>query len=187
MIYSYSSLRKQLVPCRGSQCVRRRAGLSLLEVLLAIAILGGSLAVLGQLVQIGSRSAVAVRDLTQAQLLCENKLAEISAGVALPEPVVQEQAEESSEWLYSVETTQVDDLGLLSVTVRVEQDPKLVARPLFFSLTRWMVDPAVDAAAVEEQAAADAAAAESAASTATTPSQPPAFQSGSPMGGSNAP
>jgi hypothetical protein len=60
--------------------------LSLLEVILAIAILGGSLAVIGQLINIGARNAISARDLTTAQLYCESKLAEVSAGIELPEP-----------------------------------------------------------------------------------------------------
>ena len=142
---------------RSSQ--RRRQGLSLLEVMLAVAILGGALAALGQLVRIGARSSATIRDLTQGQLLCENRLAEIAAGVVPPEPIMQEPAEETSEWLISVDVQPVDDLGLLGVTVLVEQDPNLVARPASVQLTRWMVDPAVDQAAVEEQAARDEAAA----------------------------
>jgi len=126
--------------------------------MLAIAILGGALAVLGQLVRIGARSSATVRDLTQAQLLCENKLAEIAAGVVPPEAVSQEVAEETGEWLVSVDVQPVDDLGLLGVTVLVEQDPDFAARPTSIQLTRWMVDPAVDQAAAEEQAARDEAA-----------------------------
>ena len=127
--------------------------------MLAIAILGGALATLGQLVRIGARSSATVRDLTQGQLLCENKLAEIAAGVVPPEAVSQEVAEETGEWLVSVDVQPVDDLGLLGVTVLVEQDPDYAARPVSVQLTRWMVDPAVDQAAAEEHAARDEAAA----------------------------
>ena len=105
-------------PIRFARDRRRCRGLSLLEVMLAIAILGGALATLGQLVRIGARSSATVRDLTQGQLLCENKLAEIAAGVVLPEPITQEPAEETGEWLVSVSVEAVDDLGLLGVTVR---------------------------------------------------------------------
>jgi prepilin-type N-terminal cleavage/methylation domain-containing protein len=150
---------------------RQRRGLSLLEVMLAIAILGGALATLGQLVRIGARSSVAVRDLTQGQLLCENKLAEIAAGVVPPEPVSREPAEETGEWLLSVDVQPVDDLGLLGVTVLVEQDPEQISRPSSVQLTRWMVDPAVDQAAAEEQAARDQAAAEAAAADKTAAGQ----------------
>ncbi len=42
---------------RGASWNRRRRAFSLLEVILAIAILGGSMAVLGELVRVGTRSA----------------------------------------------------------------------------------------------------------------------------------
>jgi len=150
-------MRKQ-VSFRSAYAPRWRRGISLLEVMLAIAILGGALAVLGELVRIGARSSAAVRDLTQAQLLCENKLAEIAAGVVPPEPIAGEMAEETGEWLVSVDVQPVDELGLLGVTVLVEQDPNFAARPVSYQLSRWMVDPAVDQLAAEEQAARDEAA-----------------------------
>ena len=58
-----------------SSCQVRR-GLSLLEVMLAIAILGGSIAVIGELIRVGTISAAKTRDLTTAQILCESTLAE---------------------------------------------------------------------------------------------------------------
>ena len=54
-----------------------RGGFSLLEVILALAILIGILAVLSELVGLGVRNARVARAMTQAQLLCESKLAEI--------------------------------------------------------------------------------------------------------------
>jgi prepilin-type N-terminal cleavage/methylation domain-containing protein len=70
------------VPFSGRR--RRNAGLSLLEVILAIAILGGCIAVIGELVRLGARQAEEARELTTAQLLCESKLEEIAAGVSRP-------------------------------------------------------------------------------------------------------
>ncbi|MBW8884274.1 MAG: prepilin-type N-terminal cleavage/methylation domain-containing protein, partial [Planctomycetia bacterium] len=49
-------------------------GLSLMEVILAIAILGGALAMIGQLIRIGSRSAAEARDLTMSQLYAESEM-----------------------------------------------------------------------------------------------------------------
>ena len=55
-------------------------GLSLLEVILAIAILGGALVTIGQLIRIGARSAAEARDLTMAQLYAESEMNGIAAG-----------------------------------------------------------------------------------------------------------
>jgi len=144
---------------------RRHRGLSLLEVILAIAILGGALAVIGQLIRIGARSAAAARDLTAAQLYCESALNEVAAGVIEPVAASDMPCDETGEWMYSVAVEPVDDGGLLSVTVTVTQSPDFAVRPVTFSLTRWLIDPAVVQAAEEQEAAmeAEAAAAQQAA------------------------
>ena len=121
-----------------------RRGLSLLEVMLAIAILGGAIVVIGELMRIGSRCAQAARELTTAQLLCESTLAEITAGVVEAQPVARQPCESDSEWLYTVDVEQLDQGGLLAVTVTVEQDLPERKRPLSFSLTRWIIDPGVE-------------------------------------------
>ena len=59
------------------RCARRR-GLSLLEVILAIAILGGAIAAIGELVRLGVRSASYAKQPTQAHLLCDTRMAEIA-------------------------------------------------------------------------------------------------------------
>lgn len=132
-----------------STCLRRslpRAcrGLTLLEVLLALAILGGAMAAIGELMRIGTRNAEAARDLTTAQIICETKMSELGAGLALPQGVSQtavEDAQYQAEWFYSITVEQVDQDGLISVMVTVEQNGELYTRPASFSLVRWMIDP----------------------------------------------
>ena len=63
----------------SSSCSSRQ-GLSLMEVIIALAILGLALAAIGELIRVGARNAEVSRKRTTAQLLCENKLAEIKAG-----------------------------------------------------------------------------------------------------------
>ena len=120
-------------------------GLSLLEVLLALAILGGALVTIGELHSLGRRAGVQARDLTTAQILCESKLAEIVAGITPTESVLQQplgdETLEDSSWLYSIESQEASQPGLLAVQVTVEQDPKQIGRPVRFSLVRWVVDP----------------------------------------------
>jgi general secretion pathway protein I len=136
---------------RGAAAGRRgvgagRTGFSLLEVILALAIFAGAVAVLGELARNGMESTRIVRDLTCAQLICESKLAEIAAGIVPPEPVSPAPVEDLADpnqlgWLYSVEvaTTEID--GLLAVRVTVTQDLPEERRPVHCSLVRWMVDP----------------------------------------------
>jgi prepilin-type N-terminal cleavage/methylation domain-containing protein len=123
----------------------KRRGLSLLEVLLALAILGGCLATIGTLIRLGSRGAIEARELTSAQILCEGKLAEFTSGIQFPEPggpYYFEMAEDAG-WVYYVDMAPLPQPGLLSLTVTVAQDNQLepLKKPLSVSLTRWMQDP----------------------------------------------
>jgi hypothetical protein len=126
--------------CRAA----RRTGLSLLEVMLSLAILGGALAVIGELNRLGSRSAEIARDETIAQRLCENKLAEIASGLVLPNAVTMapvEELEDQNEWLYTIEIEQLQQTGLIGVWVTVQQNTDTISRPVTFTLVRWMIDP----------------------------------------------
>jgi type II secretion system protein I len=124
---------------------RGRRGFSLLEVILALAILTGAIAVLGEAIRLGMRNAQTARDLTQAQLLCESKLAEIATGILPSDPVQQVPfdcvvGDGEIEWLYSIsrETSEEDGLYLVCVTVTQNLAPE--KRPVEFSLYRWVPD-----------------------------------------------
>lgn len=122
----------------------RRTGLSLLEVMLSLAILGGALAVVGELTRLGSRSAEIARDQTIAQRLCENKLAEIASGLVIPTAMTMAPVEEladQNDWLYTIEIQQLPQTGLIGVWVTVQQNPDTINRPVSFTLVRWMIDP----------------------------------------------
>ncbi len=67
-----------------------RAGFSLMEVILATAILLGSVIVLGELAGMGRRQSQRGRDLAEAQQLCEKTLNEILTGLRPLEPQEQE-------------------------------------------------------------------------------------------------
>ena len=122
---------------------RSRRGLTLLEVLLALAILGGALATIGELMRIGARNAEIARDQTTAQLLAESTMAELEIGF-LPlqaqgqTPVAD--VEHQDEWFYSVEIQPIDDGTMVTVQVLVEQNPDIFSRPVSFTLTRWLID-----------------------------------------------
>ncbi len=62
---------------RERRDMRKRCGFSLLEILLALAILGGSLALLSRIVETGTSAAREARDLSVARILCQTKLSEL--------------------------------------------------------------------------------------------------------------
>ncbi len=140
----------------------RRNGLTLLEVMLALAILGVSIAVVGELIRIGTRSAAQARDLSTAQLMCESKLSEILAGIEPPSASSGGPLDEYGEWSYSVESESTDQEGLLLVRVTVQQNLDAGQRAASFTIARWMTDPGL----IEEAEAADAEEAEAAAAEA---------------------
>ncbi len=137
--------------------------MTLMEVILAIAILGGSLAVLGELVRVGSRASRTAQTLSTAQLLADSLTAEICSGSTTPESTegVVEQFG-GTAWAYTVAVQQVEQQGLLGIVVTVHENVDPNQLPVTYSLVRWMIDPQVEldleTAAAEAQAAAEAAA-----------------------------
>lgn len=130
---------------KGRQASRsRRDGLSLLEVMLALAILGGALAAIGELMRIGARNAEIARDVTTAQLICESTMAEVELGFIPMQaigPIEVTDIEYQRDWLYTLSVEPLDDNGLSSVLVRIEQNPDVFSRPVSFQAIRWLVDP----------------------------------------------
>ncbi len=123
---------------------RRCSGFSLLEVLLSIAILGGAMVVIGQLVNIGYRSAIEARIRSDANILVDGKMAEVSAGIIELQSVSSSVIEENPDWMYSVDVQQAGQLGLLMVMVTVEQTPNSASNPISMSVVRLMPDPEYD-------------------------------------------
>ena len=137
-----------------SKCQRRR-GFSLLEVILAIAILAGAMVMLGDLLRIAGRHATATSELTRAQLHCQSIISQIVAGILPPESVQGAPMETDPNWTYSIDVQTLQLEGLLSVQVTVAQNIDARQQPLSATLTRWMIDP--DLALLEEAEQAEAA------------------------------
>jgi type II secretion system protein I len=139
--------------------------MSLLEVILALAILAGMMAVIYGLIRQGYDNGKQARDLTKAQLLCESKMAEIVAGAEPASPTgptgLPWETNENGEpgWYYEVATRTIDSPpNMLEVTVRVTQNSQLQYNHIDATLVRWIVDPDVVEEAKELEAAlADAA------------------------------
>lgn len=118
-----------------------RRGLTLLEVILSIAILGLALAMIGELVRLGTRSALAAHELSIAHLLADSRMAEVASGAVPPTAVSSRPCEEAPEWVYSIEIRRPSQPGLLQVTVTVQQDPSIFNFPISFQLNRFLTDP----------------------------------------------
>lgn len=132
---------------------RPRTGLTLLEIILALALFFGAMAALSQLSWNGSRAAIQARLKTQAILRCEAKLAEIMAGAERLEPKTRQPFLDDSQWVYSVNITEGSYPELLQVEVRVSHVGKTSLANVEFALHRWMRDPGqfMDAAILQKE------------------------------------
>lgn len=148
-----------------------RSGFSLLEILLALAILGSALAILSRIVDTGMIAARESRDLSAARILSQTKMAEIlleaQAGIS-PQSVTNAEFETlfdsqpNAEFQYSVEVMSAPMDGMLSIKVSVQSiDQDLGEARTSYSLMRWVIDPmlgleeaeAAEDAYLEEKAA----------------------------------
>ena len=117
---------------------RNRCGLSLLEVILSIAILGASMAVIGQFFFLGFRAADRARRQFDATLICDSVMAELAAGVIEAQSISGAQAPHTPNWQYSVDIANSDIAGLLLATVSVRQRNE---DNIEMSLVRLLPDP----------------------------------------------
>lgn len=108
---------------------------------MAIAIMGVAMGIIGNMVSLGSRAAKNTKWRSEAQILCDSKMAEVAAGVLPLESVTASPIEENPDWIYSIDVANSDLTGLLLVTVSVEPSPSLQANFEPFILMRMVSDP----------------------------------------------
>jgi type II secretory pathway pseudopilin PulG len=134
-----------------------RRGTTILEILLAMLILGGAIAVLGELFRNSFRNAKHAQNMTQAVLLAESILAKVRIGIiemesAFEVPVtnttqgndfiadtnaVSEAALGEILWLYTLEIVNLDDDGLVELAVTVRQNLPEEQQPVTCRFVRW--------------------------------------------------
>ncbi len=117
---------------------QHREGFSLLEILIATAILLAAIAVLGQLAQLGLRNATEASKFARAQQLCQNKLEAIVLRIEAAESAEDVPLDEAPNWLYAIEIEPVERDGMVAVRVSVKEDLPEQSRPVEFSLVRWL-------------------------------------------------
>lgn len=143
---------------RSLQCCSRglktkRAGLSLLEVLISVAIFLGAMTAIIFALNSGQRSEIAARLQSEAVLRCETVMGEIVSGVseATSSDGNRFTDDEEGRWQWSAQVTDAGVTGLLQVTVVVEHRPNGDQPNASFSLVRYMRDPQIFLDAAMEQ------------------------------------
>ncbi|HEY1187340.1 MAG TPA: prepilin-type N-terminal cleavage/methylation domain-containing protein [Gemmata sp.] len=127
-----------------------RRGMTLIEVLLALAILLLSLAALGQLVDVGLRRGNAARATTRGTHLAESKMAEVEAGVVPLTGGASGTFEgDDAAWTYTVTPEAAGPPNLYAVTVTVTRT--LDGKPFDIVLTQMIFDPTLTGSAAQAE------------------------------------
>jgi len=137
---------------RQSHCPsrNRHSGLSLLEVIIATAILAGSGLALFSIIGMGSKYALRAEEATYAQHFAQSALDE---WLTAPNSVGTEQSgtfEEAPQWSYRIESQWLEEPGLCAVTVEIfrsrnSQRFESADEPIY-GLTRWVRVPGENSA-----------------------------------------
>lgn len=122
-----------------------RRGLSLLEVVLALAILAVSAALLAQITRQATDNALSAQKLAQAQMLCESKMAEVLVGAIPMEPLdwtLNEDGSLPGQWYYRLETSTTERENMIGLRLAVTDNPNpATGSPELFFIVRWVIDP----------------------------------------------
>jgi type II secretion system protein I len=119
----------------------RRQGLSLIEVLLALAIFLMSLVVIARLVDMGTDREMEARFQNRGSRLAQAKLAEIESGASSLDATEGQFDGDDSAWSWTMSAEQQTAPSLYLVTVTVTRDVK--GQPFTVTLSQMVLDPTV--------------------------------------------
>lgn len=122
---------------------RSRQGITLLEVLIALAIFLGAFTVISQIMRTGAQASTQGQQENEIVLRAKSLMNEILAGSVEMSPVDQAPFDDSDAyvWSLSVSDGPVPDLFLIEVTVARRLQNGTIDMP--FTLSRYMRDPEV--------------------------------------------
>jgi general secretion pathway protein I len=157
---------------RSSSAIRSSYGFTLLEVILAIAILGVSMAWIGEVVSRSFNNAASAADSLESRIVAQSVLDQLKCGaleVTNAGPMQMSDAEALGDWMVQiiVEPTTVQELVQVRVLVGTTLEPG--ERPAC-ELVRWYQNPEYAEAAAAEAANAAAAASSAASSSSSSSS-----------------
>lgn len=126
-----------------------RPGLTLIEVMLALAILLISLAAIGQLVDAGSDRGLEARFHVRGTRLAQAKLAECEAGVIDLKNGGGGTFDDEPDWKWEVTSTPDDPSNLYKVSVTVSRDYR--GKEFSITLAQTIFDPAMMGSAAQAE------------------------------------
>jgi type II secretion system protein I len=113
-------------------------GLTLFEVLLALAIFVVAMAAVGQATANGVRAALRSRWQTQAVLHCQSKLAELVAGAEPLQPVARAPLAADPLWEWSLRSEPTPTPGLVKLEVTVQRQSVARSGQVTVTMTRLL-------------------------------------------------
>ena len=120
----------------------RRRGITLLEIVLALALAAVAISMLAQLVNIGNRASVVARDQSKAQIIAQSITSEYTSGVAgTPDMITSSSGvwEADADWSYEVQVTPTSSGTMNIVTVTATQVE--AKNPASYTMTQWLAIP----------------------------------------------
>jgi len=148
-------------------------GFSLLEVVLALAILAGALAALGEVMRLADVNAAAATNESQAEMLAESVMSQLLVG-ARPLTAVNGAdlgIEAEPPWVLSIALEDTEFKELVAVRVRVAQQLAPQLQPAHCDLVRWFPNPDyLPVATQQSTTSSDASSTSSSSSASSSPS-----------------
>ena len=124
-----------------------RLGMSLLEVVLALAILAMSAAILAQITRTATDNGLIAHRLATAQILAESKMAEVVTG-AIPlqgavgwMPITD--TVPRGTWYFQLQTESAARKDMVGIRLSVTDQAGADENKEVFYIVRWMIDPAL--------------------------------------------
>lgn len=124
-----------------------RFGMSLLEVVLALAILAMSAAILAQITRTATDNGLIAHRLATAQILAESKMAEVVTG-AIPlqgavgwMPITD--TVPRGTWYFQLQTESAARKDMVGIRLSVTDQAGADENKEVFYIVRWMIDPAL--------------------------------------------
>lgn len=127
---------------------RYARGLTLLEVILALAILGVACAFMAQAMQLATSNAMEAQRQAQGELAAESIMSELVAGIIPLQPTSTWApvgvSTSTSNWSYLVQIVPCEVQSMIGIQVMVRDDADLEStRPADLSVIRWVIDPSL--------------------------------------------
>ena len=131
----------------GTRLSHTRRGLSLIEVLLALAILLMALTVIGRLVDMGTDRELDGRLQTQGSRLLQSKMAEFESGTAALESGSGTFEGDDAGWQWTAEVSPQSTPNLYLVTINATREVK--GHPVTITMSQMIFDPSLFGTAAE--------------------------------------